>query len=75
MYHVNKCLMCAMMFAALFFVLSPGVLLTLPPACKGKVFMAMKDDKCCATSCSAAAVHALVFGLVVFVLMALMKKK
>jgi hypothetical protein len=43
--------------AVLFFVLSPGVLLTLPPGSKG-VFMS------CQTSILAAAVHALVFVLV-----------
>jgi small neutral amino acid transporter SnatA (MarC family) len=41
----------------LFFVLSPGVLLTLPPGSKG-VFMSRQ------TSLVAAAVHALVFVLV-----------
>ena len=43
--------------AVLFFVLSPGVLLTLPPGSKG-VFMSRQ------TSLLAAAVHALVFVLV-----------
>lgn len=43
--------------AALFFVLSPGVLLTLPPGSKG-VWMS------CQTSVTAAIVHSLVFVLV-----------
>jgi hypothetical protein len=43
--------------AALFFVLSPGVLLTLPPGSKGVFFSGQ-------TSLVAAAVHALVFVLV-----------
>jgi hypothetical protein len=43
--------------AALFFVLSPGVLLTLPPGSKG-IFMSGQ------TSIVAAVVHALVFVLV-----------
>jgi hypothetical protein len=43
--------------AVLFFVLSPGVLLTLPPGSKG-VFMSRQ------TSLLAAAVHAVVFVLV-----------
>ena len=43
--------------AVLFFVLSPGVLLTLPPGSKG-IFMS------CQTSILAAAVHAIVFMLV-----------
>lgn len=42
--------------AILFFVLSPGVLLTLPPV-GNKIFMSGK------TSISAAAVHAVVFAL------------
>ena len=43
--------------AILFFVLSPGVLLTLPPGSKG-VFMS------CQTSVLAALVHAVVFVIV-----------
>jgi hypothetical protein len=43
--------------AVLFFVLSPGVLLTLPPGSKG-VFMSRQ------TSLLAAAIHALVFAIV-----------
>lgn len=43
--------------ALLFFVLSPGVLLTLPPGVRG-VFMSGQ------TSLMAAAVHALVFAVV-----------
>jgi len=47
--------------AVLFFVLSPGVLLTLPPGSKGI---------CCSgqTSVAAAIVHALVFVYIVFLL-------
>ncbi len=43
--------------AALFFLLSPGVILTLPPGNKGMFFS-------CQTSIAAAIVHALVFVLV-----------
>jgi len=69
MTHLEKCLACSIVGAVLFFVLSPGVLLTLPPKCHNKVFLALKDDKnCCSTSYAAAGVHALVFGLVLFLL-------
>lgn len=62
-----KCLACALVSAALFFVLSPGVLLTLPPACKKQTFMALKDHKGeCATSYEAVAVHAVIFGVLCF---------
>lgn len=47
--------------AALFFVLSPGVVLTLPPGSKGIFFS-------CQTSIVAAIVHALVFVLVLCLL-------
>ena len=44
--------------AVLFFVLSPGVLVTLPPGPSGKVYMSRE------TSLQAAAVHAVVFVIV-----------
>jgi len=50
-----------LVLAALFFVLSPGVLLTLPPGGKG-IFMS------CQTSVMAAFVHAIVFAVVVYLL-------
>jgi hypothetical protein len=69
MNHMEKCLVCAFVGAVLFFVLSPGVLLTLPPKCNNKVFLALKDDKQgCSTSYMAAFVHSLVFGVVMFLL-------
>ena len=49
------------LLAALFFVLSPGVLLTLPPGSKG-IWMS------CQTSVPAAIVHSLVFVLVLHLL-------
>ena len=61
-----KCLLCASICAVLFFCLSPGVLLTLPPSCDKKILMVLKDDKCCATSYKAAAVHAVVFFVLCF---------
>lgn len=68
--HLMKCLLCAVVSAVLFFVLSPGVLLTLPPACNGDVFLAIDKEKSsnCVTSYTAAAVHALVFGVLIFFL-------
>ena len=67
--HIKKCLACAGAGAFLFFVLSPGVLLTLPPKCKGKWLLALKDDKnCCSTSYFAAFIHAIVFAIVSFFL-------
>ena len=44
--------------AVIFFVLSPGVLVTLPPGPSGKVWMSRE------TSLKAAAVHAVVFVVV-----------
>ena len=44
--------------AVIFFVLSPGVLVTLPPGPSGKVYMSRE------TSLQAAAVHAVVFVVV-----------
>jgi hypothetical protein len=67
MQHIQKHLVCAVVCAVLFFLLSPGVLLTLPPVCKGGFLMQLKEKKGgCATSYTAAAVHALVFGVVCF---------
>lgn len=62
----HSAIKCAVFFAVLFFILSPGILVTLPPACSGKVFMGMKDDKSCATSYTSVFVHALVFALVCY---------
>lgn len=53
--------------AVLFFVLSPGVLLTLPPV-GNKIFMSGK------TSVTAAAVHAVVFAVVFWCLKKCAKK-
>ncbi len=68
MNHIEKSLVCSIVGAILFFVLSPGVLLTLPPKCHGKVLVALKDDNCCSTSYAAAGVHAVVFGIVMFLI-------
>ena len=77
-----KCLMASLVFGALFFALSPGVLLTLPPthllfkeaegACTHNglwVQIAQRGGEggCCATSYQAVAVHTVVFMLLVFI--------
>ena len=49
--------------AVLFFVLSPGVLVTLPPGRSGKVWMSRE------TSLQAAAVHSIVFVVVGYYVM------
>lgn len=63
MNHLVKCLICAIISAVLFFALSPGVLLTLPPKCKNEVFIQIHKDSECATSYEAVAVHSVIFGL------------
>lgn len=64
---MEKCAMCAAVCGLLFFVLSPGVLLTIPTGKGCKTFMALKNAKSeCATSYKAAAVHALLFALCCF---------
>ncbi len=75
MNHIEMSLICSLVGAVLFFVLSPGVLLTLPPKCHGKVFLALKDDKnCCSTSYVAALVHSLVFAVVMFLICLMCQK-
>ena len=85
MNHLTHCALMALVSAVLFFILSPGVLLTLPKAhgtgCG--VFMQLAKPKKtagangvpsqvdreqggCATSYAACAVHALLFGLLMF---------
>lgn len=64
---VKKALMYAVVGAILFALLSPGMLLTLPPACDGKVLFSLKEAKDgCASSYEAVAVHSLVFAIVAF---------
>lgn len=76
-----KCLMASLVFGALFFALSPGVLLTLPPThllfkeAEGSCthnglwvqIAQMGGEGCCATSYQAVAVHTVVFMLLVFI--------
>lgn len=79
-----KCSIVSLVFGILFFVLSPGVLLTLPPSssifpdekegnlCKGGVFTQIGIGSgrggMCATTYASVAVHSVVFMLLVFVL-------
>lgn len=83
MHKAIKCLICALIAGALFFALTPGVLVTLPPTyttsssiSKGEcphsgVWIQMSTLEGtgggCATSYAAAGVHAAVFALIVFV--------
>ena len=53
--------MYAIAAAVLFFVLTPGVVLTLPPSSGCGPFIQLNSSKSCATSYIAAAVHSLVF--------------
>lgn len=64
-----KCVVCAVVLAVMFFLLSPGVLVTLPPKCKGKAIMPIVVDKGCATSHEAALVHALIFGVLAWLVL------
>jgi hypothetical protein len=78
MNRVMKCLLASVLLGVLFFALSPGVLLTLPPVkgCKSQKGVLLQlwrkdvDETCgaggCATSWEAALVHAVVFSLVAF---------
>ena len=80
MNRVMKCLLASVLLGVLFFALSPGVLLTLPPVkgcesqTKGVLLQLWRkdvDETCvgaggCATSWEAALVHAVVFSLVAF---------
>lgn len=63
--NLMKLLVCMVVVTLLAFILSPGVLLTLPPQPKGKMFLALKDDKDnMSTSYTASAVHAVVLAVV-----------
>ena len=59
----------ALIIGLIFFLLSPGVLLTIPPKCDGKIFLVLRDDTtCCATSYTSAIVHTMIFTLVMYVM-------
>lgn len=73
--HMLKCFLLALGSAVLFFALSPGVLLTLPPCKDGSPFIALHKDKDkndnCVTSYEAAGLHAVIFGILMFMLLCL----
>lgn len=73
--HMLKCFLLALGSAVLFFALSPGVLLTLPPCTNGSPFIALNKDKDknddCVTSYEAAGLHAVIFGILMFILLCL----
>lgn len=64
----------ALIAAALFFIMSPGVLLTLPPNSGCGPFIQLSSSHSCATSYEAASIHALIF-LIVFVGFIMWRKK
>lgn len=64
----------ALVAAILFFILTPGTVLTLPPQSGCGPFIQLSSSKSCATSYTAAALHALVF-LIVFVGFVMWRKK
>lgn len=76
MHKLMKCLISSLVLGVLFFALSPGVILTLPPVqdskgvCKyqGYVVQLSQDKHAggCATSYFAAGVHAAVFAVLCF---------
>lgn len=67
MQTLAKCLIVFVVSYLLFFALSPGVLLTLPPGkgsgCKVPMQLEKSSNKNCATSMEAVAVHAAIFSL------------
>lgn len=60
--------------AILFFILTPGVALTIPPSSGCGPFIQLSSSKSCGTSYTAALVHALIF-LIVFVGFIMWRKK
>lgn len=58
--------MYALVAAILFFILTPGVLVTIPPSSGCGMFIPLTKGKSCSTSYTAAGVHSFVF-LIVFV--------
>jgi hypothetical protein len=73
MNHTEKSFTYGIICVLLFFILSPGVLLTLPPTCNTDFFMTLRNNNDCSTSYLAAAVHALIFGIVMFAICFLLK--
>ncbi len=59
--------------AVLFFVLSPGVLVTIPPSSNCGFFIQLKKNKYCSSSYTAVAVHTLIYAIALFGLLQLYK--
>lgn len=64
----------ALVGAVLFFALTPGVVLTLPPSKGCNAFIQLNSSKSCASSYTATAIHSLVF-LIVFAVFIMWRKK
>lgn len=59
----------ALTYSILFFLLSPGVIVTIPPVCPKQCFFVIhKQKNGCATSYKSALCHAAIFGFIVFFL-------
>lgn len=68
---LTKCIIVLVVTYGLFFALSPGVLLTLPPSktsgCGVPMQLEKKNNKNCATSLEAVATHAGIFAAIMTV--------
>lgn len=73
MQTLAKCVIVFVVSYLLFFALSPGVLLTLPPGkgCKVPMQLEKSTNKNCATSMEAVAVHAAIFSLLMAIICAI----
>lgn len=66
---LEQSFVCALVAGVLFFALTPGVLLTLPPEDGCDVFIQLgKNHGGCATGWGPAIVHSVVFAFVVFLI-------
>lgn len=59
--------------AVLFFVLSPGVLVTVPPSSNCGFFLQLKKNRYCASSYTAVTVHTIIYAVALFALLQLYK--
>lgn len=66
---LEKSLVCGLLAGVLFFILTPGVLLTLPPENGCDIFVQLgKHNGGCATGWGPAVVHSVVFAFVMFLI-------
>lgn len=61
--------------AVLFAVLSPGVLVTIPPTSNCSMFIQLKKNRYCASSYGAVAVHTIVFAVLLYVFLEFSKSR